>query len=375
MTAARSRPVRVLMTADTVGGVWTYALDLARALGVEGIEVALATMGAFPSTSQRREAQAIGNLQLFESEFSLPWMENPWQDVGAAGAWLLDLAARIGPDVVHLNEPVYASLPWSVPTVAVGHSCVLSWWQAVWGAAAPAVWSRYQQEMAQGLSSADAVVAPSAWMLRQLGQYYGVSGGRIIPNGRDDTSLEPDAKGAVVFAAGRVWDPAKNLLALEPVARGLPWPVYIAGDAQHPAGSRHIQTDHVHLLGRLSTHEISTWLRRASIYAFPARYEPFGLSVLEAALGGCALVLGDLPTLREQWDGRAVFVAPEDPATLRLAIESLIDNPDLRHALAMRARRHALTLTPRRMALAYMNLYSDLLAWRTQSDQEPACAS
>jgi glycosyltransferase involved in cell wall biosynthesis len=121
--------------------------------------------------------------------------------------------------------------------------------------------------------------------------------------------------------------------------------------------------------------EVSAWLRRASIYAFPARYEPFGLSVLEAALGGCALVLGDLPTLREQWDGRAVFVPPEDPAILRLAIESLIANPDLRHALAMRAQRHALTLSPRRMAHAYMNLYSDLLARRTQLDREPACAS
>ncbi len=31
----------------------------------------------------------------------------------------------------------------------------------------------------------------------------------------------------------------------------------------------------------------------------PARYEPFGLSVLEAALSGCALVLGDIPSLRE----------------------------------------------------------------------------
>jgi glycosyltransferase involved in cell wall biosynthesis len=212
-------------------------------------------------------------------------------------------------------------------------------------------------------------------MLHQLGRYYGVSAGRVIPNGREDTSLEPEAKAALVFAAGRVWDPAKNLLALEPVAHGLPWPVYIAGDAQHPAGGPPIQTEHLHLLGRLSALEISAWLRRASIYAFPARYEPFGLSVLEAALGGCALVLGDLPTLREQWDGRAVFVAPEDPAMLRLAIESLIDNPDLRYALAMRARRHALTLSPRRMALAYISLYSELLAQRTQPHQEPACAS
>jgi glycogen(starch) synthase len=137
MRSARSSPLRVLMTADTVGGVWTYAIDLARALGGEGVEVGLATMGAIPSPSQRREAKSIATLQLFESEFRLPWMEQPWEDVEAAGRWLTDLSARLMPDVIHLNEPVYADLPWSLPTVAVGHSCVLSWWQAVLGEKAP----------------------------------------------------------------------------------------------------------------------------------------------------------------------------------------------------------------------------------------------
>jgi glycosyltransferase involved in cell wall biosynthesis len=363
------------MTADTVGGVWTYAINLARALGDEGVEVGLATMGAIPSPSQRREAKSIATLELFESEFRLPWMEQPWEDVEAAGRWLTDLSARLMPDVIHLNEPVYAARPWSLPTLAVGHSCVLSWWQAVLGEKAPPGWNRYQQQMARGLQAADAVVAPSWWMLNQLARYYGVSRGTVIPNGRDATSLEPETKEAIVLAAGRVWDPAKNLAALELVAKDLPWPVYIAGDTQTPGGGSMVDVAHVHLLGLLSTTEISAWLRRASIYAMPARYEPFGLSVLEAALAGCALVLGDLPTLREHWNGRAVFVAPDEPETLKLAVKSLIDNPDLRHTLAMRGRRHALTLSPRRMARAYAALYSELIASRTRSREEPACVS
>jgi glycogen synthase len=159
------------------------------------------------------------------------------------------------------------------------------------------------------------------------------------------------------------------------VADGLPWPVYIAGESQHPNGGPTIQADHLRLLGHLSSSEVAAWLRRASIYAFPARYEPFGLSVLEAALAGCTLVLGDLPALREQWDGRAIFVDPDEPSTLRLAVESLIENPGLRQALATRARRHALTLSTRRMALAYLALYCDMLARRAPPRTEPACAS
>ena len=49
---------RVLMTADTIGGVWTYAIDLCRALIPHGVEVTLATMGNLPSAEQRRQAAA-----------------------------------------------------------------------------------------------------------------------------------------------------------------------------------------------------------------------------------------------------------------------------------------------------------------------------
>ncbi|HKG33500.1 MAG TPA: glycosyltransferase family 4 protein, partial [Gemmatimonadales bacterium] len=103
-------PRRILMTADTVGGVWTYAIELARALGVEGVEVALATMGSPPSREQRSQAAALRTLQLYESTFRLPWMEQPWEDVQLAGEWLLELATNFDPDIVHLNEPVYGSL-------------------------------------------------------------------------------------------------------------------------------------------------------------------------------------------------------------------------------------------------------------------------
>ena len=39
-------PRRILMTADPIGGVWTYAMELARQFGRLEIDIALATMGA-----------------------------------------------------------------------------------------------------------------------------------------------------------------------------------------------------------------------------------------------------------------------------------------------------------------------------------------
>jgi glycogen synthase len=162
---------------------------------------------------------------------------------------------------------------------------------------------------------------------------------------------------------------------LEEVADRLAWPIYVAGEPRHPGSTRQFAAEHLCLLGQLSPDAVAARLRRASIYAFPARYEPFGLSVLEAALAGCALVLGDLPTLRELWDGAAVFVPSDQPEDLRLALEGLIDDGVLRQALAMRARRRALRYTPSRMGRAYLEVYADLLSQATTYVEETSCAS
>jgi glycogen synthase len=361
------------MSGDTVGGVWTYTIDLSRALGAAGVEVVLATMGAAATPEQRAQARRLPNLELVESTYRLPWMDQPWQDVHAAGDWLRNLAQRVGPDVIHLNEPVHGSLAWPAPTVAVSHSCVVSWWESVWRRAAPPEWDRYRHEMRSGLQRACAVVAPSRWMLDALRRHYGVSRGFVIANGRDGRAFAPAPKAPVVFAAGRLWDEAKNFPALERAAPDLPWPVYLAGDAEHPSGRQGKALENCRRLGRIPSDEIASWLGQASIFVSPAKYEPFGLAVLEAALSGCALVLSDLPTFRENWDGAALFVDPEDDPALRLTLDSLIANPDLRDALARRARSRALEMTPERMAGAYLALYRSLLTRTRLEDQ--ACAS
>jgi len=100
----------------------------------------------------------------------------------------------------------------------------------------------------------------------------------------------------------------------------------------------------------------------------PARYEPFGLSVLEAAFSGCALVLGDIPSLRELWQDAAAFVDPDDDAALARAINQLIDRPDECAELAQRARVRAQPLTLARMAENYLGLYQTMLGQRVPRD-------
>jgi glycosyltransferase involved in cell wall biosynthesis len=94
----------------------------------------------------------------------------------------------------------------------------------------------------------------------------------------------------------------------------------------------------------------------------PAKYEPFGLSALEAGLAGCALVLGDIPSLREVWGDAATFVPPDDDAALLAALEALVRDRALRDAASERARRRAASYTPAAMAARYTNTYGELIA-------------
>jgi glycosyltransferase involved in cell wall biosynthesis len=357
---ATCKPKSILMTADTVGGVWNYALELSRALGEHDIQVNLATMGAPLSRDQRRDARAIANVEIFESNFKLEWMDNPWSDVERAGNWLLEIERRTEPDLIHLNGYTHAALPFCAPKTVVGHSCVLSWWRAVKGENAPSNWNRYRNAVKTGLQSADAIVAPSRSMLAELNQFYGPLTGKTIHNARDAGQFSANQKEHCLLAAGRLWDDAKNISALNEVADALPWPVYIAGETRAPNGRDVKQNRAIHL-GKLPPELLSKWFAKASIYVLPARYEPFGLSVLEAALSGCALVLGDIPSLREIWNRAALFVDPNDKEQLKWALQKLMAHPAQLKELASFAQCRAIQFSPQRMASEYLSVYSGAL--------------
>ena len=351
--------MRVLMTADAVGGVWTYALEAADALAAHGVSVTLAVMGAPLSGPQRRQAEDSAVEAVHESTFALEWMDDPWDDVDRAGNWLLELAGQVNPDVVHLNGYVHACLPWPAPTVVVGHSCVLSWWAAVRGGEPPPAWDGYRRRVTAGLSAAGTVVAPTQAQLDELERWYGVGDGRVIPNGRRGAWVVAAEKEPFVLGAGRLWDEAKNLAVLDTVADRLDGPVVLAGPADGPNGrARPLRA--AHAVGSLPFDQLAVLLARAAVFAHPARYEPFGLGPLEAALSGCALVLGDIPSLREVWGDAATFVHPDDVDGLVAALDGLLADPARAAAAGEKARARAAAYPPAAMAGAYVDAYRSL---------------
>jgi glycosyltransferase involved in cell wall biosynthesis len=352
--------MRILMTADPIGGVWRYAMELCEALRPYGAEVMLATLGGEPSSGQRAEVAQLPHVQLRESRYRLEWMASPWDSLDEAADWLLSLEKEFAPAVIHLNHLVHGHLPWRAPAIVVGHSCVLSWWNAVHGET-PLGWLRYHDSVMRSLHAAKLVVAPTNAMMRALQRHYGpLVRYQTIANGLDPRRFRAGSKEPFILSAGRLWDAGKNVGALCRIAGSLDWPLEVAGPTQSPDGETQV-IHGVQCLGALAPPALADRYAAASIYALPARYEPFGLTVLEAALSGCALVLGDIDSLREVWGEAARYVPPDDPPALRDTLNDLIADPIGRRNLATLAQARARRYGPQQLAAQYWNGYTSVL--------------
>jgi glycogen synthase len=361
LLGTEQRQRRILMTADAVGGVWSYALDLIRELAPRGAQVLLAVTGPIPDRSQEREAARIQNLNLVANPFPLEWYGNvSGEDIESSGSWLRSLARSFRPDIVHINGYAHAAGDWDVPTVVVAHSCVYSWWLSVHGELPPREWTPYRRRVIAGLESASAVIAPTRWMLRTLQSEYGVTLRRPKVIRNFSTLPVPRAnKEPFIFACGRLWDEAKNTLLLDRIASRVQWPLHMAGSIAGPQGVR-ANLSGVQLEGLLSRSEISAKLARAAIFAHPAKYEPFGLAVLEAAQNGCALVLAEIPPLRELWDGCALFASPDDPNEWTQCLNRLAQDSFLRQDLAGKALKRSAQYNAASAAAQYVEVYDGL---------------
>ena len=327
---------RLLVTTDAVGGVWRYAVDLAGGLAARGIGTVLAVLGPPASAAQRTEAEAIPNLRLVQTGLPLDWMADGPADLAHASSRLSALAALTGVHGVHLHAPaLVGAVHWPVPVVAVAHSCVGTWWSAVRGGPMPDDLRWQADATAAGLRTAAAVIAPTAAHAAAVQAAYGLSTIQVVHNGRDPGPLPPVPRQRAVLTAGRLWDDGKGIAALDQAAAGLGTPVRAAGATQGPHGEVRAFTN-LDLLGALDQPGMAAAYAGATVFASMALYEPFGLAVLEAAQAGMALVLSNLPSFRELWDGAALFVA--DPAILQPALRQALDQPE---ALATAARERA----------------------------------
>lgn len=365
--------MHILLTADTIGGVWTYTQELVCGLVRRGVRVTLVSFGEIPEPRQLVWMDGLRNLDYRPTAFRLEWMQDSAEDLAASTEYLSGVIRETRPDVLQFSQYCYGALDVDIPKVIVAHSDVLSWWEAVHGEMPPeSDWiHRYRDGVRQGLSGADAVLAPSRWMLSQIARFYGEPReARVIYNGRAPQRFNPHGeKDAMVLTVGRLWDAAKQTSLLTGCNCG--WPVVIAGSTEHPDQAYRndcatpLCSGRVEFLGKQTPEQLRGLFARASIYAATSRYEPFGLAPLEAALSRCVLVANDTTSFREVWGETAVYFKTNDPSSLRDTLETLQRSRGLRSRYAqlayLRARQR---FTADRMVEEYLDFYDAVIPAR-----------
>lgn len=356
----RAPVTSVFLTADAVGGVWTHALDLARGLCARGVEVTLAVLGPQPSLAQL-EATGFRGCRLLYTGLPLDWTGAGEAELLEAGRCLAGLARDSGAELVHLNSPALAAGDaFDLPLVAGCHSCVATWWETVRGSPLPPEFQAQRALTAAGYEAAGALVAPSGAFADMTARHYGLARApRVVPNGRPPCpTVVSEHEG--ILAAGRLWDEAKNIALLDRIAPRLETPILVAGPLAAPHGGI-AEFRNLWHLGCLSAAGMTHCLASAGIFVSPARYEPFGLGVLEAAQAGCALVLSDIASFREIWADAALYAAPDDEDGFCQALRALSGDAELRARQGDAARRRAALYTVEAMTEGMLGLYRDLL--------------
>jgi len=348
---------RILFVTDARSTAFPAMSLLAGALPLERYRTTIAVVGPSPGHALRDDlAHAAPHATLTLLDGALETDEGCWDKIDELRGKLILFCERSRPDLIHTTQLSLARLPWEGPRVVTATHDLLTWTRIT--NRTPGVdLTRYRAEVKSGLEAASVVVAPSAFVARELERNYGLGdAARVIRHGTVPAPRAVAERGLLGIACGDMDAPEDRLDLLSAVAGRLPGKIGIVGSTPRtlPAG--------LVALGKPSGKDLFALMSGAKIYLGLSRYDPVGLEVAAAQAVGARLILLDTPIHRELWSGAAELV--HDPESLANAIRRAAAAPrPPRPAVP----RHPITTT----AAAYVRLYDELLG----GAEEPGLAA
>jgi glycosyltransferase involved in cell wall biosynthesis len=358
--------MRILITTDTIGGVWTFTRELTAGLLEAGCEIVLFSLGRLPNQQQQKWIDDTrwrwrGHFHSIACEASLEWMQNNESSYTQPAQSLMRLVDEFSIDLLHCNQFCFGALPIDLPKVITAHSDVLSWASACQADKLDdSEWlRRYRSLVSNGLAQAQAIVAPTHWMLGALGENFDLpEDRRVIANGRSLCGSPQRFRKLQAITAGRLWDEAKDICVLGKISS--PIPLLIAGDTSCDGVTAPSALGTVRILGPLAEDALLDLFHQSELYICTSRYEPFGLAPLEAALCGCAILANDIPSLREVWKDGALYF--NDATSLSELLCTLLSDNTLLAKAKASSSLQAQIYSREKMTSSYLALFRQVLA-------------
>lgn len=100
-----------------------------------------------------------------------------------------------------------------------------------------------------------------------------------------------------------------------------------AKDIEKFASQNHL-SDRIHFLSGVPTSDLYAIYQQAECFVYPSRYEGFGIPIIEAIQSGLPVVACTGSCLEEAGGPDSIYVDPDEPQEMAMAIKSITDNPD-----------------------------------------------
>lgn len=194
---------------------------------------------------------------------------------------------------------------------------------------------------------ADKVITVSKYTAEDLTKIYGLSDDDVKPIHLGPSELPSCSEhqslvdGDYILTVGEL-RPHKNIIALVRAYNQLcseskkPYPrlIIVGSDYQENKASLKEEIDeqyepYVKFTGRVDDETLSCLYRDADVFAFPSKYEGFGLPLLEAMSCGTPVVASNKTAVPEVAGSAALFFEPDDHDTLKSHLKSLLNDSDL----------------------------------------------
>ncbi|GBC98641.1 N-acetylgalactosamine-N, N'-diacetylbacillosaminyl-diphospho-undecaprenol4-alpha-N-acetylgalactosaminyltransferase [bacterium HR17] len=121
-------------------------------------------------------------------------------------------------------------------------------------------------------------------------------------------------------------------------------------------------TECVRFTGYVPDEDLPALYQGATVFAYPALWEGFGLPVVEAMASGAPVLTSDTSSLREIAEGAAVLVDPLRVESIAEGLRRLLADADLRAALRQKGYARALQFSWRKTAEATLRVYEEVAA-------------
>ena len=120
------------------------------------------------------------------------------------------------------------------------------------------------------------------------------------------------------------------------------------------------QANRIHMLSGVPTSDLYAIYQQAECFVYPSRYEGFGIPIIEAIQSRLPVIACTGSCLEEAGGPDNVYVDPDEPQEMAMAIKSITDNPDAARQIVTRSLDYIRRFENGNVAQEMLNVYRSL---------------